>query len=572
MGGKSLVLLGLLAGGLYTYFCINTHKDQLYAKLYPSSTIPIGEDKVVASNNLSEVGVASENSVDLGAEKVVAALEDANGDKGTKKELQENEKVLQQLEASTQKKVAIAKDNASFYFVNESPYTFDARLAKNEAESNMIKEINQFCQAKDCNNNIQFLDSVKDESWSKDALNIVHYLADNDVKKGSLSIKDGVLKVTGELENERSKEGMQNLLNAFSSMIDIKDIKNQTTIAKKAIVPKDNASFYFVNKSPYTFNARLAENKSNREMVKEINQFCKAKDCNNDIQFLDSVKEEIWSKDALNIVHYLVDNDVKKGSLSIKDGVLKVTGELENERSKEGMQNLLNAFSSMIDIEDIKNQTTITKVEEVNEPIQVAKIEEVNEPIALAKTEEVNEPIAMTKTEEVNEPIALAKTEEVNEPIVLANTQDIDVLPNSNFREEVTPEIVTVRDISVEDKIRQAQSEINILLQNAVINFKVNSSQILPASRDILDQVISIVNKLDISVDVDVLGHTDASGSRRYNKKLSQRRANSVKKYLIRSGMNVSKITAIGHGEENLIFSPYDKRNRRVEIYLTKGE
>ncbi len=408
MGGKSLVLLGLIAGGLYTYFCINTHKDQLYAKLYPSSTPTVAEEKVI-TNNLEEVNLASEDSVDLGAEKVVSALEVAM-ENNNQEELQSAEQMIQKLEESTQKRVEIEKDGSSFYFLNESPYTFNASLAEEQTESEMIKEINQFCQTKECSNDIKFLDSVKEETWSKDALSIVHYLADNDIKNGSLSIKDGVLKVTGQLKDAQSKEGIQNLLNAFGNTMQIEDE---------------------------------------------------------------------------------------------------------------------------------------TKIEEVVTPdVSSVKVEEVITP-----------DVSSVKVEEVVMPdVSSIKVEEV-----------------------VTPDVSSVKvekeiQISAEDQIRQAQSEINILLQNSVINFKVNSSEIVPASREILDSVISIVNRLNIDINVDVFGHTDASGSKKYNKKLSQKRANSVKKYLINNGMNVSTLIAIGNGEENLIFAPYDKRNRRVEIYLTKGE
>jgi len=53
---------------------------------------------------------------------------------------------------------------------------------------------------------------------------------------------------------------------------------------------------------------------------------------------------------------------------------------------------------------------------------------------------------------------------------------------------------------------------------------------------------------------------------------LSQKRADSVKRYLFKHKINAKKIASIGYGEEKLIFEPNDKRNRRVEIYLTKGE
>ncbi len=455
MGGKSLVLLGLLTGGLYTYFCINTHKDQLYAKLYPSSTTSVGDEKVVVENNLKEAEIAQSN---LGAEKVVAALEEATK-RDTQTKLQDNEKVLQQLEASTKKKAVVAKDDASFYFANEIPYVFNANLAENRSESEMIKKINQFCQSKDCLNDIKFSNSVKDESWSNNALNIVNYLADNDIRDGSLSIKDGVLKITGELEGEKSKENLQNLLNAFGNTIKIEDKTKIVKTTEKLVTP-------------------IEKSEDETQIVKTTEKL------------VTPIKE---SEDETKIV--------------------KTTEKL------------------VTPIEESEDETQIVKTKEN----LVTPIEESEDETQIVKTKEN----LVTPIEEVKE-------------------------------KRVVDE--NINNVSIDDQIRQAQSEINILLQNAVINFKVNSSEILPASREILDQIILIVNKLNISVNADVLGYTDASGSKRYNKKLSQRRADSVKKYLINNGINISTLTAIGYGEENLIFAPYDKRNRRVEIYLIKGE
>ena len=49
-----------------------------------------------------------------------------------------------------------------------------------------------------------------------------------------------------------------------------------------------------------------------------------------------------------------------------------------------------------------------------------------------------------------------------------------------------------------------------------------------------------------------VVGGTDTRGSDAYNQNLSERRANSVKNYLINNGVNAGKINAIGRGEKDL--------------------
>jgi len=71
-----------------------------------------------------------------------------------------------------------------------------------------------------------------------------------------------------------------------------------------------------------------------------------------------------------------------------------------------------------------------------------------------------------------------------------------------------------------------------------------------------------------------VAGYTDYIGSNEYNLKLSVRRANSVRIYLLKKHVPAKSITIIGYGEENPI-APNEtpegrQKNRRVEFQITK--
>ena len=70
-------------------------------------------------------------------------------------------------------------------------------------------------------------------------------------------------------------------------------------------------------------------------------------------------------------------------------------------------------------------------------------------------------------------------------------------------------------------------------------------------------------------------GHTDAAGSNDYNQDLSDRRAASVRDYLItKFGISEDRLIAIGYGEERLknVDDPLAAENRRVEVInLTSG-
>ena len=64
-------------------------------------------------------------------------------------------------------------------------------------------------------------------------------------------------------------------------------------------------------------------------------------------------------------------------------------------------------------------------------------------------------------------------------------------------------------------------------------------------------------------------GHTDASGSDRYNQHLSERRALAVKRYLVdRYGVDASRLSVVGFGEQRLHdrARPHGGINRRVQF------
>ncbi|TIR86514.1 MAG: OmpA family protein, partial [Mesorhizobium sp.] len=66
-----------------------------------------------------------------------------------------------------------------------------------------------------------------------------------------------------------------------------------------------------------------------------------------------------------------------------------------------------------------------------------------------------------------------------------------------------------------------------------------------------------------------VEGHTDASGSDRYNQELSQRRAKSVAAFLTANGVQATRLEAIGLGKSHpRVADPYDPVNRRVEMRI----
>ena len=103
------------------------------------------------------------------------------------------------------------------------------------------------------------------------------------------------------------------------------------------------------------------------------------------------------------------------------------------------------------------------------------------------------------------------------------------------------------------------------------ITFATDSAEIRPQFRRTLDDVAASIQQYPNTV-VRVEGHTDSTGSSSYNQNLSVNRAQSVASYLAQSGVQPSRLQAIGYGESRPIATnstPQGRaQNRRVEILI----
>ena len=105
------------------------------------------------------------------------------------------------------------------------------------------------------------------------------------------------------------------------------------------------------------------------------------------------------------------------------------------------------------------------------------------------------------------------------------------------------------------------------------VNFKVGSSELTSNAELVLDKVVRTLKDYK-EMHLEISGHTDSTGSRALNMKLSRERAESVRRYLINQGIEEHRLRAIGLGPDHPVTSNKTKegraKNRRIEFFRTK--
>ena len=149
----------------------------------------------------------------------------------------------------------------------------------------------------------------------------------------------------------------------------------------------------------------------------------------------------------------------------------------------------------------------------------------------------------------------------VNEVKDMTNYDRIEEMITKHIPKEVVKEVVV-------EKASKATSDKWVLIG---VNFANNSSKLTCESYPILfDAAKTLLKNPDMKVEIQ--GYCDINASVEYNKKLSQRRAETVKSYLESKGVAASRLTAVGYGKTDYVgdnkTSEGRAENRRVEFKI----
>ena len=128
------------------------------------------------------------------------------------------------------------------------------------------------------------------------------------------------------------------------------------------------------------------------------------------------------------------------------------------------------------------------------------------------------------------------------------------------------------------DNLRKALKDLenqrtaNVSMQN--IEFLFDSANLAPESFAALDNIVALLKSNSTWSKLTIVGHTDNIGTKAVNQNLSERRAEAVKKYLVKNGISESKLATVGSGAEKPVAtnntSAGRQQNRRVEFQLSK--
>ena len=248
---------------------------------------------------------------------------------------------------------------------------------------------------------------------------------------------------------------------------------------------------------------------------------------------------------------------IEQSGLKFANGAFALTGVASSEQAKAAA---LEKVQQLLGNDKVEDQLTVKAPE-----IAVAPAPEATQ--AVPATAEPVQPAAAT-TPEPAAPVAMAgvappaPATEPAQPVPTAATEPAPV----PAAPEPAPVLLTTEQQSCQDQF-------NTTMNGQQILFETNKAIIKRDSLKLLDGVAKIATDCKSALDGKMLrvgGHTDNVGEDVYNQNLSQQRADAVKDYLGKQGLDSGSIQGVGYGEAQPIASNDTEagraQNRRISF------
>jgi OOP family OmpA-OmpF porin len=148
----------------------------------------------------------------------------------------------------------------------------------------------------------------------------------------------------------------------------------------------------------------------------------------------------------------------------------------------------------------------------------------------------------------------------------ISENQNLD-LRNITYDEVIENSVLKLEPI----KLATVEENVSIVLNNIFFDF--DKATLKQESFSELNRIVSLLKERE-GMEIEISGHTDATGPEQYNLVLSERRAASVVQYLLDKGIDKNRISVVFYGETKPI-APNStlegrRKNRRVEFKIQK--
>lgn len=146
-------------------------------------------------------------------------------------------------------------------------------------------------------------------------------------------------------------------------------------------------------------------------------------------------------------------------------------------------------------------------------------------------------------------------------------TKDVNKMPRQTYINEHYKEL---KDMLPEAEVTIIEDTIKVLFPNNLL-FKTDEHQLNESTTDLMKRLANCINKFN-KTSILVCGHTDNTGSEKYNQDLSQKRANAAMNALLTNSVDNARLNAWGFGHRQPLADNSSEKNRalnrRVEFVI----
>lgn len=290
-------------------------------------------------------------------------------------------------------------------------------------------------------------------------------------------------------------------------------------------------------------------------------------------------KEESYFDKVINLFKQEEESKYFELVLEKKNGIVEMNGVFSNQSDADKIADLLDINKEgdyKFEDKVIIDENLVTELTKLIPPFKDffsddSKIIVANNEVILkGQLKDANyKELLNTIISRMNIDIKNELSDEIKVENIALNNEEQKI--EEKIETNVVEEVVESKVVDVKSQIEELQSKINNLLQQRKITFERRSTELTTDSKSVVEDIAKILNEYS-TFNLEVAGHTDSRGNDNLNKKISQDRANSVKKLLISFGVNENRIKAVGYGEEFPIAKDDENGlseiNRRVEFNI----